>query len=106
MIRLLPSSAGWLGSLFSDLGDAYKALDYEGKTLAIRGKVLPPEHPDLARSYNNLAETYGDLGDLQKRLEYHQKALAIIEKVLPPQQLDMALSYNNLAELTKPWASI
>jgi tetratricopeptide (TPR) repeat protein len=89
--------AGWLDNLFSDFGQVYKSLEYSQKALAIREKVLPPDHPDLASSYNNLAATYGALGQNDKQLAYHQKALAIREKVLPPDHPDLANSYNNLA---------
>jgi tetratricopeptide (TPR) repeat protein len=85
-----------LGWLFDDLGEFYKALEFKLKMVAIRGKVLSAEHPDLAISYNNLAETYGAMGDHQKSLEFHQKARAIWEKVLPSEHPDLASSYNNL----------
>lgn len=86
-----------LGWLFRDLGELFKALDYSQKMVAIREKVLPAEHSDLATSYNNLAETYRALGEYQKTLEYNQKALAIWEKVLSAEHPDLATSYNNLA---------
>ncbi len=86
-----------LGWLFQELGEFYKALDYSKKMLAIREKVLPAEHPDLAQSYNNLAATYVALGEHRKSLEYNQKALAIWEKVRPSDHPDLATSYNNLA---------
>ncbi len=89
--------AAWLADLFRSLGEAYQALEYGQRVIAIREKVLPPEHPDLAQSYNNLAETYGALGEHQKRLEYNLKDIAICEKVLPPEHPDLATSYNNLA---------
>ncbi len=87
-----------LGSLFDDMGESFKALEYGIKVVFIREKVLPIEHLDLATSYNNLASTYGSLGKHQKRLEYNQKALAIWEKTLPPNHPHLAASYNNLAE--------
>ncbi len=96
--EIVATLAVWLGNLFRDLGELYAALDYDEKAIIIREKVLPPEHPDLAASYTNIAETYGELGEHQKRLEYNQKDLAISEKVLPPEHPDLAVSYNNLAE--------
>ena len=87
-----------LGSLFDALGEHPKSLTYHEKSLTIREKVLPAEHPDLATSYNNMAETYGDLGEHQKSLAYHKKALAIRKKVLPAEHPDLAASYNNMAE--------
>jgi tetratricopeptide (TPR) repeat protein len=90
--------AGWLSNLFNNLGQLYKAFDNDSKALAIQEKALPPEHLNLAVSYNNLATTYSALGQNDKRLEYNKKALAIWEKVLPLEHLNLAVSYNNLAE--------
>jgi len=89
--------AALLNELFLDLGQLDKALDYSQKAVAIREKILPPEHPDLAASYNNLAETYRVWGWHQRSLEFHQKTLGILEKTLPPEHSDLATSYNNLA---------
>lgn len=89
--------AAWLGALFGNLGELDKALNYKMKALYIWEEILPPEHPDLATSYNNLAETYRVLGEHPKSLEHNLKALSIWEKVLPPEHLYLAMSYNNLA---------
>lgn len=89
--------AGWLNSLFRELGELNKALNYSLKALSVREKVLPSGHPDLATSYNNLAETYRALGEHPKSLQHHLKALSILEKALPPEHPDLATSYNNLA---------
>ena len=66
-----------LGSIYGNLGDHGKALEFLLKALEIREKVLPPEHPDLAISYNNVSCTYSELGDTEKDLEYGLKALKI-----------------------------
>lgn len=59
--------------------------------------MLPPDHPDLAISYNNLGYTYGKLGDLDKQLEYYRKALDIRERVLSRNDPLIAQSCNNIA---------
>ena len=59
--------------------------------------MLPPEHPDLATSYNNVCATYYALGDYKQALEYQMKALAIFERVLPGNHPDLAQSFNNIA---------
>ena len=74
----------WTRYLSLALRDHRKALEYHKKALAICEKAHPPEHPDLAASYNNIGDTYYDLGDHRKALEYHKKAVAIYEKSLPP----------------------
>ncbi|MFM9949873.1 MAG: tetratricopeptide repeat protein [Saprospiraceae bacterium] len=86
-----------IGWLYRDLGEFYKALDYDLNGVTVREKVLSPEHSDLATSFNNLALTYNALGEHQKSLEFNKKALAIWEKVLPAEHPELATSYNNLA---------
>lgn len=95
--KAVASLAAWLDWLFQNLGQLNKALDYSLKMVAIWDAVLPTEHPDLAQSYNNLAETYRALGQHDKALDYNLKAIAIWEKVLPAEHPDLATSYNNLA---------
>ena len=79
------------------MGDHKKDLEYNLKALEIRERVLPPEHPSLATSYNNVGYTYGDLGDHKQALEYQLKALAIQERVLPGNHPSLALSCSNIA---------
>lgn len=85
-----------VGIAFSSFGDHRRALEYDHKALAIRERVLPPDHPDLATSYGNVGSTYGALGDHEKALEYKLMALEIRAKVLPPDHPDLANSYNNV----------
>jgi Tfp pilus assembly protein PilF len=81
-----------------------KFLQYTGeaycqRALAIREKVLGPEHPDVAQSFNNLAALYHAQGRYAEAEPYCQRALAIREKVLGPEHPDVATSLNNLAAL-------
>jgi len=69
------------------------------RALAIREKVLGPEHPDTASGLNNLASLLRDQGDLAGARSLYERALAIREKVLGPEHPDTALSLNNLASL-------
>ena len=71
------------------------------RALAIREKVLGPEHPDTAMSLNNLAVLLKDQGDLAGARPLYERALAITEKVLGPEHPDTAMSLNNLAVLLK-----
>ena len=79
------------------MGDLQKSLDFGLKAIAIQEKVLPPEHPNLAASYNNIAGTYKAMGDLQKSLDFGLKAIAIREKTLPPEHPKLAASDHNIA---------
>jgi tetratricopeptide (TPR) repeat protein len=78
--------------------NAWVFTGYE-RALAIREKVLGPEHPDTATSLNNLAGLLQDQGDLRGARPLFERALAIYEKVLGPVHPDTATSLNNLAIL-------
>jgi tetratricopeptide (TPR) repeat protein len=65
--------------------------------LAIREKVLGPDHSDTAASLNNLAALYGSQGVYNKAEPLVLRALAIREKVLGPDHPDTAGSLNILA---------
>ena len=62
-------------------------------------QALGPQHPDVASSYNNLANIVRAQGNLRQAKEYHELALAIREKTLGLQHPDVASSYNNLANV-------
>jgi tetratricopeptide (TPR) repeat protein len=67
----------------------------------IREKVLGPEHPDTARSLNNLALLLQAQGDIARARPLFERALAICEKALGPKHPDTATSLNNLAALLR-----
>jgi CHAT domain-containing protein/tetratricopeptide (TPR) repeat protein len=67
--------------------------------LAIREKVLGPEHPDTATSLNNLAFLYRNQGRHREVEPLYKRSLAIIEKVLGAEHLYTATILNNLASL-------
>ncbi|CAF3807400.1 unnamed protein product [Rotaria sp. Silwood1] len=60
-------------------------------------KYLPPNHPDLATSYNNIGAIYNELQDYSKALLYYEKSIQIMQKSLPPNHPFLALAYHNLA---------
>jgi tetratricopeptide (TPR) repeat protein len=76
-----------------------EARPLKERALAIREKVLGPEHPDTAMSLNNLGLLLQDQGDLAGARPLLERALAIKEKMLGPEHPDTALSLNNLAHL-------
>jgi CHAT domain-containing protein len=79
------------------LNQPSKAVPLQTRDLAIREKVLGPEHPDTAKSLINLAATYGELAQYDKALALELRALAIFEKVLGPEHPNTATALNNLA---------
>ena len=71
------------------------------RSLAIREKVLGPDHPDVARSLNNMADLY----ERQKRYAdaepLYRRALAIRERAVGLDHPETATSTNNLAYLLR-----
>ena len=83
-----------LGWAKDDQGEYGEALALYEKSLAIRQKSLPPNHPDLAKSYLKIGNVYFSMGEYSKALSYYEKALAIQQQSLPPNHPDLAKSYN------------
>jgi tetratricopeptide (TPR) repeat protein len=71
------------------------------RSLAIREKLLGPDHPDTAQSLTNLAFLLNDQGDDAAARPLHERSLAIREKVLGPEHKDTAESLGNLAFMLK-----
>jgi tetratricopeptide (TPR) repeat protein len=69
------------------------------EALAIRQKVLGPEHPDTATSLNNLGLLLQAQGDYAAARPYFEQALAIRKKALGEDHPEVATSLNNLAGL-------
>ena len=86
-----------LGLLYTQQANYEKAKPLCQRALAIREKVLGPEHPDTAQSLSNLAGLYNSQGLYAKAEPLFQRALVIREKVLGPEHPDTAQSLNNLA---------
>jgi tetratricopeptide (TPR) repeat protein len=69
------------------------------QALAIREKVLPPEHAHIASSLNNLGWLYQTQGKYEQAEPLFKRSLAIREKTLGPEHPTTANSLNNLAVL-------
>ena len=80
---------------FSDAEPLYQ------QALAIREKVLGPEHRDVATSLNNLAALYHNQGKYAAAEPLYRRALAIDEKALGANHPGVATDLNNLALLYK-----
>jgi tetratricopeptide (TPR) repeat protein len=71
------------------------------RALAIREKVLFPEHPDVAASLNNLAELYVTLSEYEKAQPLYERALRIREKTLGSEHPDVAILSGKLRALSE-----
>ncbi|CAF4717250.1 unnamed protein product [Rotaria sp. Silwood1] len=68
----------------------------DSDSVDIRQKILPPTHPDIATSYNNIGLIYSNMGEYTKALSFYEQALHIRQNILPPNHPDLATSYNTV----------
>ncbi|CAF1292715.1 unnamed protein product [Didymodactylos carnosus] len=85
-----------LGQLLREKGDYIGALDTYNKALDIWKETLPENHPDIAKSYNNIGLVYHKKGDYDNALDYYSKALHIWKETLPEKHSNIAKSYLNI----------
>ena len=85
-----------LGLVYYDMGEYSKALSSYEQSLEIMKVALPPNHPDLATSYNNIGLVYYNMGEYSKALSSYEQSLEIMKVALPPNHPDLATSYNNI----------
>jgi tetratricopeptide (TPR) repeat protein len=76
-----------------------EAIVLAEKAVALREKVLGPEHPRTATSLNNLAGLYHAMGAYAQAEPLYQRALAIREQALGPEHPDTRTVTENLAAL-------
>lgn len=80
-------------------GHYQEAIPVAQQSLTLTEQAFGPNHPDTARSLNDLAVLYLHLSDFDKAEPLLQRALAISENALGPDHPDTARSLNNLAGL-------
>ena len=85
------------GAVYERLEEYSRAKDFYEKALTIGVKILGIDHPNVARSYNNLANVYYRFGEHKQAKEFHYKALIIKKAVFHEDHPEVAASYNNLA---------
>ncbi len=71
------------------------------RALAIRERLLGPNHLHTATSMNNLGFLLQSQGDLTGARPYYERSLAITERVLGPNHPDTATSLNNFGSLLR-----
>jgi nephrocystin-3 len=75
-----PKARRWLeypASAYRGLKQYQEALINHERAIAIQEDTQLGNHPDLANSYNNIAETFQATGNYNKAKEYESKADAI-----------------------------
>ncbi|CAF3339059.1 unnamed protein product [Rotaria socialis] len=73
--HVLPGCYLMLGNLATDRGQYKEAVDYHRRSLELKQKTLPNDHPHLPYSHNSLGEALRQCGDFDEALIHHQKAL-------------------------------
>jgi hypothetical protein len=69
--------------------------------MAIREKILGPEHPDVADSLHDLASLYYRQGRYPEAEPLYQRALAIREQQLGPEHPDTTIVRGNYSTFVK-----
>jgi tetratricopeptide (TPR) repeat protein len=105
---IYPKGSELSAAILLDKLDAYRdgalaayaeARSLSERALALREKMLGPDHPDTASSLNNLASVVARLGDKDASRALSERSLAIREKLLGPHHPDTATSLNTLGYL-------
>jgi tetratricopeptide (TPR) repeat protein len=82
-------------------GKFAEAMQLAQVLLSIQEKELGPDHPDVAKTLNNLAALYLTQKMYAQAEPLFKRALSIREKALGPDHPDVAKTLNNLAALYK-----
>jgi serine/threonine-protein kinase len=93
------AEAAWLnaeGLLLYRSGKLAEAIDVHRRALALRERLLGPDHLEVAISANNLGLAVMDSGGIGDAIAILRRAGAIREKNLGPDHPDVALSLHHL----------
>ncbi|WP_224193472.1 serine/threonine-protein kinase [Nannocystis pusilla] len=74
-----------LGIMFVTLERHEEARQRHARALAVREKILGPEHPHTSLSLGNLGRALLGLGRYEEARQVHERAVALREKVLGPE---------------------
>ena len=86
--------------LFQRTYKTYKELFQSYRhVLDLQGKILPPNHPELAISYTNIGRTFENTYNYHEAELFYKMAFEIQTKILSPNHLDLAISYNNIGRI-------
>jgi serine/threonine protein kinase len=85
-----------IGTIYIGLGDTKAAAPLCDEALKLRRRLLPPDHPDLARSINRVALLRYVSGDWSC-IDLFREAIAILKKQSDPESLELAEAESGLA---------
>ena len=79
-------------------GDYRAALADHEAALALKRKVLPPDHPDVAMSLGNIGFVRAELGDYAGALDAAERYLQALQQAYGPDHPKLAEPLNNRGE--------
>jgi tetratricopeptide (TPR) repeat protein len=79
--------------------DFERALELLERAVAIKEKILRPDHPDLARGLNNVANVLSELGRNEEALSVARRAHGIFSRAYGSESAEVAISLNNEGEI-------
>jgi len=89
----------FIGMIYTDIGENYKALEFYNKSLDIKKKKFNnDENKDIATILNNIGIIYSNLSEYEKALDYYNKSLEMYQKIYgTDENSTIALIWNNIA---------
>ncbi len=94
-----------LGWIKNDQEKYTEAITYYEKSLKIRQKILPANHPSLVISYSSIGALYIKMGERSKAKSYYEKAYEIGQKALLANHPDLA-TCNNIGSVFNEFGSV
>jgi tetratricopeptide (TPR) repeat protein len=88
-----------LGRIANNKGKYERALEYFHTSLKIDMKILQPDDPTIANTYNSIANIYQTKGDCKRALESYNKALTIFQRTLGESHPHVAMCLNNIGSV-------
>ncbi|PTL82785.1 serine/threonine-protein kinase [Vitiosangium sp. GDMCC 1.1324] len=90
-----------LGAILMREDKTEEAMEYFRRVVALRRKVYPPDHPEVAAILNNLGASLVKAGRLDEARKELEQAQVIYEKALGPNHPETANALHNLAMLAQ-----
>ena len=86
-----------LGALADATGDTTTASEQYQRSFVLRARLLPQDHPDLARSLNALGNLHSRRGEYDQALARYRHALELREQIFGPGHPEVAGALNNVS---------
>lgn len=101
--KILAGTLGSLSSVYDDMNEYTKALEFNYKSLELYKKNYCNNHLAISTSYNNLALIYENLKKYSKSEKLYKQSLDMDNDNLNMNHPSIAISYHNLGNLYAKW---